>query len=175
MDRKITVDINNGRTMSLEQYKHDGGIRVTTHTGAIVDSAFSLSPGDLVTLINWYRYQKDNGNPNLRFDDADVLRCEKCGKMMDCVLVDMFDHNGADSYEKIQINPIEDAAVFEVSQNWTGYELSEGEQHETILCPHCKQFPFDDPEIDVYDSVQVICFRKRTATPSAETAWEAPK
>jgi hypothetical protein len=65
---KISVDVNNGRKMTLEQGKHDGGIVVTTTTGKVVtDAGFTISPGDMVTLINWYRYQKGNGNTNLTF------------------------------------------------------------------------------------------------------------
>lgn len=63
--RKISVDINNGRKMILEQYKHDGGIRVTTTYGKMVDNGFNLSPGDLVMLINYYRQQLDKGEPIL--------------------------------------------------------------------------------------------------------------
>lgn len=59
--RKITVDINNGRTMTLEQYKHDGGIRVTTQRGKVEDNGFTISPGDLVMLINYYQQQRECG------------------------------------------------------------------------------------------------------------------
>ena len=51
---KISVDINNGRKMTLEQYKHDGGIRVTTGRGKVIDNGFEISPGDLVMLVNFY-------------------------------------------------------------------------------------------------------------------------
>ena len=63
--RKITVDINNGRKMTLEQYKHDGGIRVTTAYGKVVDNGFTISPGNLVMLINYYQQQKEKGEPIL--------------------------------------------------------------------------------------------------------------
>ena len=62
---KISVDINNGRKMVLEQYKHDGGIRVTTAYGKVIDNGFTISPGDLVMLINYYQQQKDKGEPVL--------------------------------------------------------------------------------------------------------------
>lgn len=62
---KISVDINNGRTMTFQQYKHDGGIRVTTGRGKMSDNGFTLSPGDLVMLINYYHQQKDKGEPIL--------------------------------------------------------------------------------------------------------------
>jgi hypothetical protein len=68
MSGKISVNVNNGRKMTLEQYKHDGGIVVTITTGKIVtDVGYTISPGDMVTLINWYRYQKAHDNPDLSF------------------------------------------------------------------------------------------------------------
>lgn len=63
--RKISVDINNRRKMVLEQYKHDGGIRVTTAYGKVIDNGFTISPGDLVMLINYYQQQKEKGKPIL--------------------------------------------------------------------------------------------------------------
>lgn len=65
---KISMDINNGPKMTLEQQKHDGGIRVTTAYGKIVDNEFTISPGDMVMMVNWYRHQKDIGNDNLSFE-----------------------------------------------------------------------------------------------------------
>lgn len=65
---KISIDINNGRKMTLEQYKHDGGIRVTTAYGKVIDNGFTISPGDMVMMVNWYRHQKDIGNDSLLFE-----------------------------------------------------------------------------------------------------------
>lgn len=51
----ITFDVNNGGKLALEQSKHDG---VVTVKGCGDD--FAISPGDMVMLINYYRYVKDN-------------------------------------------------------------------------------------------------------------------
>ncbi len=66
---RIEMAINNGRTMQLAQHQCDDDITLTTYNTAsgLVDREETITPGDMVTLINWYRYQKDNGNTNLTF------------------------------------------------------------------------------------------------------------
>lgn len=89
------------------------------------------------------------------------MKCEKCGKETDSVLVGMFNHDGSDSDIKVPaLNADENAAIMDVTQNWTGYELSEDEQRDTIKCPHCNQFPFKNGEIQVYDIVRIVCFKE---------------
>lgn len=65
---KISLEINNGRHMVLNQYHHDGAIHVMTANKLSVDSEFTISAGDMVTMINWYRHQKGVGNDNLSFE-----------------------------------------------------------------------------------------------------------
>lgn len=69
MTNFIEMEANNGRTMQLAQHKRDGNILFTTYNAksGLVDSEITITPGDMVTLLNWYRYQKDNGNVNLEF------------------------------------------------------------------------------------------------------------
>ena len=90
------------------------------------------------------------------------MRCEKCGQEIETVLVNLFDHNGADAFHEQPIEENENIAMIDTEQNWTGYELSEEERTETICCPLCKQFPFKSTEIDVYDVVRVVCFKSET-------------
>lgn len=56
----------------MEQAEHDKAIEVivwdSEKDGArAVRHGEIISAGDMVTLLNWYRYQKDNGNTNLTF------------------------------------------------------------------------------------------------------------
>lgn len=89
------------------------------------------------------------------------MKCEKCGKETDSVLIGMFNRDGSDSDIKVPVlNADESAAIMDVTQNWTGYELDEDEQRDTIKCPHCNQFPFKNEEIQVYDIVRIVCFKK---------------
>ncbi len=61
----IEMEINNGRTMQLAQQGKDKNITLTTYnTGSgLVDYEQEITPGDMVMLINYFRYQKENGNP----------------------------------------------------------------------------------------------------------------
>ena len=96
--------------------------------------------------------------------------CEKCGKEMQSIHVNMFDHEGANSFWKYGFQECEeDAVVIDTNQAWVGYELSEEEQLDTIECPHCHQFPFKNTEIQVYDVVRIVCFK---TAPSKEENHE---
>lgn len=60
----IEMEINNGRIMQLAQQGKDENILLTTYNIAsgLVDFETEISAGDMVMLINYYRYQKENGN-----------------------------------------------------------------------------------------------------------------
>ena len=60
----IEMEINNGRIMQLAQQGKDENILLTTYNIAsgLVDFETEISAGDMVILINYYRYQKENGN-----------------------------------------------------------------------------------------------------------------
>ena len=62
---RIEMEINNGRTMQLAQQSYDGTIAFTNYNteSGLVDHEESVSPGDMVMLMNYYRYQKENGLP----------------------------------------------------------------------------------------------------------------
>lgn len=63
----IWSNVNNGQHLEMEQKQDDGMIEVRRMDGDTVDNTFTISPGDMVTLLNWFRFQKDNGNINLEF------------------------------------------------------------------------------------------------------------
>ena len=65
--KNITLNINNGMRLEMTQATPDGMIEVQRMDGDTVDNTFTVSAGDMVTLLNWFRYQKDNGNINLTF------------------------------------------------------------------------------------------------------------
>lgn len=59
----ISFDINNGGILTVHQDGHDQQLEVmSSNVGT-----FFISAGDFITMINWYRYQKSNGNLNLEF------------------------------------------------------------------------------------------------------------
>lgn len=89
------------------------------------------------------------------------MKCEKCGKEIETVIVGFFAYDGSDYETEIPLQECENNAVFvDLDCNWTGYELTEEEQRETILCPHCKQFPFEEKEVQVYEIVRAVMFRE---------------
>lgn len=64
--------VNNGRKIELEQAESDGPVNVTTwraphddYTGC--EDEYSITPGDFVMMLNWYRHQKRTGNVDLNF------------------------------------------------------------------------------------------------------------
>lgn len=63
----FSFEVNNHGQMTAEQLEHDGSITVTVShiEGGYreYDSEFTISPGDFVMLMNYYRYQKEHGNP----------------------------------------------------------------------------------------------------------------
>lgn len=89
------------------------------------------------------------------------MRCAKCGKEIHEVLLNVFNFDGSDDFVEEDIGEIEycDAVYISTYRSWKGYELSEEEQRETILCPHCEQFPFKSDEIGVHDKVEIVCFK----------------
>ena len=64
---RLTFDVNNGQTLVLVQERHDGEIRGVAYKGRdylpenVSGEPFTISPGDMVMLLNYYRYQKSNG------------------------------------------------------------------------------------------------------------------
>ena len=94
------------------------------------------------------------------------MKCEKCGKDIAHITTSRFSYDGSDYDDTIGIEEDEhyNAVIMETDKNWTGYELSEEEMRERIECPYCKQFPFGNEEIQVYDVVRIVCFK--TAHPT---------
>lgn len=66
--KNFEIKTNNGCHLELDFDKNKDGLKVVhkdhkneTYRADLIDA------GDLVTLINWYTYQKENGNKNLLF------------------------------------------------------------------------------------------------------------
>lgn len=56
----ISFDINNGGKLTLEQENHDGKI-IVKRDGI---ECYSISPADMVMLLNLYQYTKTNNIQN---------------------------------------------------------------------------------------------------------------
>ena len=84
------------------------------------------------------------------------MKCYKCGKEIDMVLITMFTHEGYDVEIKVDLDDLGNGVYgADVSTEWTGYLVDEEEQVDTIMCPKCRQFPFKDKEIGVQEVVRL--------------------
>jgi hypothetical protein len=61
----ISFEVNNGGTLAVTQGKHDGAVRVETRFPDGDGRTFAISAGDFVMLMNYYQYQKEQGEPIL--------------------------------------------------------------------------------------------------------------
>ena len=55
MENKISFDVNNGQIVELKQSSHNTDITVSN-----TDYDYTISNGDFVMLLNYYRFIKDN-------------------------------------------------------------------------------------------------------------------
>ena len=72
--QKLTYLVNNNGTMEITQNKHDSSVTVHTfHDSSDFDkhdNDYNISAGDMIMLLNYYRYVKNNNiqcdfiNPN---------------------------------------------------------------------------------------------------------------
>lgn len=68
------LEVNNDRRIRLKQSEIDGPIIVRTLSAPTdvfghrdLESEYEISSGDFVMMLNWYRYQKAQGNDALIF------------------------------------------------------------------------------------------------------------
>ena len=90
------------------------------------------------------------------------MRCEKCGALITSIKTSRFAFDGSDFDTVLEIEEDNrfDSVIMETDRDWTGYELTESEMRERLLCPYCKQFPFDNDEIQIYEVVRIVCFKR---------------
>lgn len=63
----INIKVNNKRMITLTQ-NADESIRVETiNSEGIVESVKTIQSWDMVTMLNWYQYQKITGNTELYY------------------------------------------------------------------------------------------------------------
>ena len=102
--------------------------------------------------------------------------CERCGKQIDHINTSVFHYDGSDSEYQMPLTFDEKSGcvVFETTQNWTSYELTDEERKEGIRCPNCGEYPFDSSvEIEFHEPVEVLMWTSRpTDEQRKETPWE---
>lgn len=60
MPKGIVLDVNNGQTLFLSQVSKDGDTILDRWDGTKMEYERSIPAGDMVMLLNFYRYVKDN-------------------------------------------------------------------------------------------------------------------
>lgn len=88
--------------------------------------------------------------------------CEKCGKEIKHINTNRFSFDGSDYDTTIRLEEDEryEAVLMETDRNWTGYGLTEEEMRERIQCPWCGEFPFEHEEIQMWEFVRIVCFKR---------------
>ena len=85
------------------------------------------------------------------------MKCSECGAEIGEVLVDKFSYDGDDSYERVELQEVGDKTYeITVDHSWTGDELDDDEARETVLCPHCRKFPFKTKALNRQEIVHLI-------------------
>lgn len=59
--QKLTYNVNNGGILELIQNEHDGAVTIS---GSNHSGSEAIPAGDMVMLINFYRYVKDHDIQN---------------------------------------------------------------------------------------------------------------
>lgn len=92
-----------------------------------------------------------------------MIRCEKCGTILESVEVDIFDHEGSDYWCDVGFYEHDNGIYLDLPFNWCGHEFDDDDEdkRECIRCPHCKEYPFEDTEIQTYEFDRVVMFARR--------------
>ena len=61
---KIIINVNNGDTLFLDQVSRDGAVILSRYDGEKMEYVKSIPAGDMVMLLNLYRWVKDNDIKN---------------------------------------------------------------------------------------------------------------
>lgn len=91
-----------------------------------------------------------------------MVTCNKCGKPIPEIEVDIFQYDNSDAWGLFQLHACSNYAVYvDLPPAWVGDDMSEEEQRDSIRCPHCHAYPFEDKEIQVYTQLRTVMFDKR--------------
>lgn len=64
----MEFEINNNQTLVVKQYGFDSDVIVEALDNKDVTvREYSITPGDFITMLNWYQYQIEIGNLDLNY------------------------------------------------------------------------------------------------------------
>lgn len=91
-----------------------------------------------------------------------TIKCEKCGKELNYLQVNRFNHDGSDDWQTESFETHENGIYIDLHypETWTGYEFDADSEdaRESIRCPYCHQFPFKEKELQEYNILRVVMF-----------------
>lgn len=64
---KNNIPINNNRFITVETFEDCIYIYTRDQHGGLTKMGERISGADFISMLNWYHYQKENGNKNLTF------------------------------------------------------------------------------------------------------------
>ena len=86
------------------------------------------------------------------------MKCEKCGSEIKQLIISVSDAYGSDCSISVDITECEkNAVVFETDKSWTGYDQ---DANQDIRCPICGKNLFQNDEIQIFNIVRVVKFKK---------------
>lgn len=89
------------------------------------------------------------------------MKCEKCGHELTYLAIDLFDHSGSNHTVKVPFKEYDYNKTIELETNsdWIGYGLDENEMLNTIWCPYCHEYPFENTKIKTMEIVRLALFK----------------
>ena len=91
------------------------------------------------------------------------MKCEKCGAEIKQLIIRVSDAYGSDCSISVDITECEkNAVVFETDKSWTGYDQDGEDANQDIRCPICGKNPFQNDEIQIFNIVRVVNFKKQS-------------
>ena len=87
------------------------------------------------------------------------MRCEKCGAEINSLEVNIFNYDGSDSFWREDIHDHNGYIELETTSDWTGYDCGY-DIEDTIRCPKCHEFPFNNGKAEVCDVVKIYIYKK---------------
>ena len=80
------------------------------------------------------------------------MKCEKCGSEIKQLIISVSDAYGSDCSISVDIT--------ECEKNWTGYDQDGEDANQDIRCPICGKNLFQNDEIQIFNIVRVVKFKK---------------
>lgn len=89
------------------------------------------------------------------------MRCEKCGAEIKQLIISVSDAYGSDCSISVDITECrEKCSCIWNCKSWTGYDQDGEDANQDIRCPICGKNPFQNDEIQIFNIVRVVKFKK---------------